>query len=318
MAQPSLADVHIDAALTDFSVAFFQDADKFVARQFSPVVPVGKQSDKYFIYDKAETLRTDAVKRAPGTEAAVRNYKLSTGNFFCDVYSIASDVSEQIRANSDPALDPEEDAAKLTMGDIMMRMEVDFAAAAFATSIWDTNVVGTTNFVKWNDPSSVPITDISTGIETIGDNTGFDPNVLLLGSNVWAKLRHHPDIIARLPDSSPRIATKDFLANLLDIEKVLVAKAVRNSAEEGATASIGRILGENALLAFVDPNPGLRSATAMRTFVWSGLLGSTDGIRTKRMDIAHKDAFPRVETDAAFDFKVTASELGYFFSDAVD
>ena len=176
MAQPSLADVHIDAALTDFSVAFFQDADKFVARQFSPVVPVGKQSDKYFIYDKAETLRTDAVKRAPGTEAAVRNYKLSTGNFFCDVYSIASDVSEQIRANSDPALDPEEDAAKLTMGDIMMRMEVDFAAAAFATSIWDTNVVGTTNFVKWNDPSSVPITDISTGIETIGDNTGFDPN----------------------------------------------------------------------------------------------------------------------------------------------
>lgn len=318
MAQPSLADVHVDAALTDFSVAFFQDAERFVARQFSPIVQSGKQSDKYFVYDKDETLRTDAVKRAPGTEAAVRNYKLSTDNFFCDVYSIASDVSEQIRANSDPQLDPEEDAAKLTMGDIMMRMEVDFAAAAFATGIWDTNVVGTTDFVKWSDPSSTPIEDIVTGVETVGDNTGFDPNSLLLGSNVWTKLRHHPDLVARLPDNAPRIATRDFLANLLDIDRVLVAKAVRNTAQEGVTASIGRILGENALLAFVDPNPGLRSATAMRTFVWSGLLGSTDGIRTKRMDIAHKDAFPRVETDAAFDFKITASELGYFFSDAVD
>ena len=135
---------------------------------------------------------------------------------------------------------------------------------------------------------------------------------------MWAKLRHHPDILARLPDNSPRIATRDFLANLLDLDRVLISRAVRNTAQEGVTASISRILGENALLAHVDPNPGLRSATAMRTFVWSGLLGSTDGIRTKRMDIAHKDAFPRVETDAAFDFKVTASELGYFFSDAVD
>ena len=86
---------------------------------------------------------------------------------------------------------------------------------------------------------------------------------------------------------------------------------------EGGTAAYSRILGANALLAYVDPSPGLKSPTAMRTFVWSGLLGSTDGIRTKRMEMPWKDAMPRVETDAAYDYKVTGSDLGYFFLTAV-
>jgi len=317
MAEPGLSDVHVDAALTDFSVAYFQGAENFVARSVAPIVPVGKQSDKYYVYTKAETLRSDAQKRAPNTEAPVRNYKLSTSQYFCDVYSIASDVSEQVRANADPALDVEEDAAQVCMNDIMIRMEQDFVTAAFAGSLWGTTVTGTTNFVKWSNASSTPIEDFATGIETVGAATGMNPNTLLLGSNTWRYLRHHPDIIARLPDNSPRIGTAGFLQNLLDLDRVIVAKGVYNSADEGATASYSRILGGHALLAYVDPNPGLKSPTAMRTFVWSGLLGATDGIRTKRMEMPWKDALPRVEVDAAYDFVITGSDLGYFFSTAV-
>lgn len=317
MAEPSLGDVHVDAALTDFSVGYFQNRDRFVARQFAPIVPSGKQSDKYYVYTKSETLRTDAQKRAPNTEAAVRTYKLSTDNFFCDVFSIASDVSEQIRANADPALDPEEDAAQICMDDMIIRMEVDFATAAFGTSIWGTDVTGGTNFTKWSDPASTPIEDFATGIDTVDAATGFEPNTLLMGAAVWRELRHHPDIIARLPDNAPRMATTAFLANLLDLDRVLIAKGIRNTAKEGATASYSRILGSHALLAHVNPSAGLKQATAMKTFVWSGLLGSTDGLRTKRLEMPWKDALPRVETDAAFDYKITGSDLGYFFSTAV-
>ena len=98
---------------------------------------------------------------------------------------------------------------------------------------------------------------------------------------------------------------------------MLIAKAIRNTADEGATGSYSRILGNHALLAYVDPNPGLRVPTAMRRFTWSGLTGSEDGLRTKRIPIPEKDALPRVETDAAYDYKVTGSDLGYFLSGAV-
>ena len=313
MAEPGLSDVHQDAALTDVSVAYFQDlGDAFVGGTFAPAAPVAKQSDKFYIYDKAETMRTDAQKRAPNTEAAVRSYTLSTDNYFCDVYSIAADVSEQIRANADPALDPEEDAARVTAQDIHLRMEIDFATAAFATGIWGTTVTGGTDFTQWDDPSSSPIEDVATALDTVETATGRTPNTLVLGAKVLnTGLKNHPDIIARLPDNAPRVTTTAFLASLFGVERVLIAKAIRNTAEEGATGSFSRILGNHALLAHVDPNPGLRSPTAMRRFTWSGLVGSEDGLRTKRLEMPWKDALPRVETDAAYDFKVTGSDLGY-------
>lgn len=316
MAEPSLGDVHVDQALTDWSVAYFQSSDRFIARRFSPTLGVSKQSNKYYVYTKADTLRSDAQKRAPGTEAAVRTFKLSTDTYFCDVYSIAYDVSEQVRANSDPAIDLERDAAEQNAQDMMIRMEIDFAAAAFVTGVWGTDVVGGTNFTKWSDPSSTPIEDIATGQDTL-DQTGFEANTLLITGDVWTELRHHPDIIARLPDNAPRITTPQFLANLLDIDNVWIARAVRNTAEEGATASYSRVMSDGALLAHINPNPGLKTPTAMRTMTWSGLVGSEDGMRTKRFEMPWKDAIPRVETDAAYDFKIVASDLGYFFSDAV-
>lgn len=319
MAEPGLADVHQDQALTDFTVAYFQDlAATSVGAQFSPAVPVGKQSNKFYIYDKSETMRTDAQKRAPNTEAVVRNYTLSTDSYFCDVYSIASDVSEQVRANADPALDVEEDAARVCAEDIRLRMEMDFATAAFAINIWGTDVVGITDFTQWDDPSSSPINDVATGMDTVEEETGRTPNVLVLGAKVLnTGLRNHPDIIARLPDNAPRVTTAAFLANLFGVEKVLIAKAIRNTAEEGIDGSYSRILGNHALLAYVDPNPGLRVPTAMRRFTWSGLTGSEDGLRTKRMEMPWKDALPRVETDSAYDYKVTGSDLGYFLSTCV-
>jgi len=318
MAEPGLTDVHVDTALTDFTVAYFQSDDSFVGGQFAPTVPVGKQSNKYYVYDKAESLRSDARTRAPNTESAVRNYTLTQDKYFCDVVSIASDVSEQIRANADPALDPEEDAAAICAQDITIKMENDFATAAFATSIWGTDVVGGTDFTKWSDASSTPIEDVSTGLNTVEEETGYTPNTLVLGAKVLnLGLRNHPDIIARLPDNAPRVVSTAALATMFGVERILIAKAIQNTADEGATASLSRILGNHVLLAHVDPNPGLRSPTAMRRFSWSGLTGMSEGVRTKRLEMPWKDALPRVETDAAYDFKVTGSDLGYFLSEAV-
>ena len=105
MPQPSLNDIHVDGALTDFSVATFQDAAGFAATNVFPIVNVPQRSGNYYVYTAAELLRSDAQKRSPGTESAVRNYKLSKDTYNCEVYSIAVDVSEQQTANADPVLD---------------------------------------------------------------------------------------------------------------------------------------------------------------------------------------------------------------------
>ena len=45
--QPTPQDVHVDAALTDFSVAYFQDEKNFVARQVFPIKAVQHMTNKY-------------------------------------------------------------------------------------------------------------------------------------------------------------------------------------------------------------------------------------------------------------------------------
>ena len=76
MPNPTISDLHIDSALTDLSIAFAQRSS-FNARLAFPVVPVMKQSNKFFTYDKVDWLRSDAGPRAPGAESPGGGWKIS-------------------------------------------------------------------------------------------------------------------------------------------------------------------------------------------------------------------------------------------------
>ena len=313
MPEPTLSDIHVDTALTDFSVAYWQDDDRFVAPSIFPTVNVQQRSNKYHVYTKNDLLRSDATKRAPGTESAVRTYKLSQDDYFCEVYSIAVDVSEQERANADPALDPEEDAARVTTQDIMILRDRLWGTAAFSTGIWATESTAT-----WNTSTGDVVGDIQTGIQTMLSETGYRPNTLVLGAQSWySGLWTSTQVLDRLPTNQAQIVSEGFIADLFGFEKVYVLGSVEFTGDEGTTGDPGFIHGDHALLAYVNPNAGLREATAGKTFNWSGLTGGGGGIRTKRLEIPHQDAMPRVETDTAFDFKVVATDLGYLIKDTV-
>ena len=92
MSQPTRSQVHVDAILTQMSVAYIQSSDEFIADKVFPNVPVGKQSDKYFKYNKDAFLRAQAERRSGATESAGGGFELSTDNYFCDQFSFHKDV----------------------------------------------------------------------------------------------------------------------------------------------------------------------------------------------------------------------------------
>ena len=313
MPQPTLNDIHVDPALTDFSVAYFQEPGKYIAPKIFPTVMVAQPSAKYFKYDKNELLRSDATKRGPSVESAVRQYKLSTELYNCERWSIAVDVAEEEPATADAALDPEQDAARVTTQDIRTRMDIEWGTAAFTTGIWGTETTAT-----WNTSSGDPIGDIAGGIQTMLTETGFRANTLVLGAQSWySGLWQNAAVVARLPNDAPKIVTTDFISNMFDIPNVFILESVQVTEDEGTTgATPAFIHADHALLAYVDPGAGLREPTAGKTFIWSGLVGGGEGIRTKRLENPLKSAV-RVETDSAFDFKVVATDLGVLFKDTV-
>ena len=112
MPQPTISDVHIDAILTNISVAYMQRAENMIADKVFPVVPVDKKSNKYFKYDKNDWFRDEAQRRAPGTESAGGGYNLSTDTYSADVWAFHKDVDDQTLANADTPLNPLREAAE--------------------------------------------------------------------------------------------------------------------------------------------------------------------------------------------------------------
>lgn len=309
MPQPTASDVHVDTVLTDFSVAYAQDPNNFVSRRVFPVRRVQHQSDKYRIFTKDFFFRSESALRAPGTRGATRGYEVSTTSYYCEVYDIGQNISEQVRANAD--YDVEEAAALVNMQDLMIREEILFGSAAFSTGIWATESTAT-----WNTSTGDIIGDITTAQKTVEEQTGRRANTLVLSADAWWDgLRNSTQIIDRLPNDSPRIVTEQFISNLFGIDRVFVSRGTRVTHEEGTTGTPDYIFGDHALVAYVEPNAGLMTPTAGVTFVWSGLVGSQDGFRVKRFDVPVEDAFPRIETGTAVDHKVTATDLGYLIKD---
>ena len=79
MPNPTQSDLHVNAPLTNVIVAYMQDKAQFIADKVFPRVPVQKQSDMYWKYSKSDWRRTDAQKRAPGTESPGVGWKRRHG-----------------------------------------------------------------------------------------------------------------------------------------------------------------------------------------------------------------------------------------------
>src|SRR5258708_3713867 len=85
MPQPTVLQVHVQAALTQIATAYIQDQRAYVADQVFPTVPVEFQADKYFVFSKDDFFRDEAVRRADATESAGGGLNLSTGTYAAEV-----------------------------------------------------------------------------------------------------------------------------------------------------------------------------------------------------------------------------------------
>ena len=314
MPQPTVSDVHVDAILTNMSVAYMQEAYAFVASRAFPQINVQKQSDKYFTYSQADFFRDQVQLRADGTQSAGTGYSLSTETYSAEVYALHKDIGDQVRANSDAPLDPDMDATRFLTQQMLIRQEVEWAAAAFTTGVWGTDATPGT---LWSAANSTPIADVEAGKNTVLTNTGYVPNTLIMSYKVFSALMDNADIVDRIKYTSQESVTEDLLARLFNVDRVLIMAGTYNTAAEGATASYSQVGDRDALLCYTPTNPGLMVPSAGYTMVWRGLaggIGTSSAISRFRMEAEKAD---RIEIEAAWDTKIVSSALGYFFSNPV-
>lgn len=322
MAQPTRSDVHVNRPLTNMSIAYIQRATAFVASRVFPVIPVMKQSDKYFQYTKDWWFRSGAAKRAPGTESAGGGFHVDNSpTFFADVWSFHQDISDQIRANADQPLDLDRDATLYVTQNMLLRRETVFAQKYLNSGVWTGSTTGSdidlSTGTQWDLTGSDPMQDIDNQKQHIGSQTGFLPNTLVVSPDIHYVLRNNAAVQDRIKYTQRGVVTGDILASLFGVDNYLVAEAVVNTADEGATGAF-QYLNKNAmLLVYANPAPSILQPSGGYIFAWKGLYGAgNEGTRIKTFRMEHLES-DRVEGDMAFDMHLTGADLGAFFYNVV-
>jgi acetone carboxylase gamma subunit len=324
---PTKSQAHIDRALTNMSVAYMQEESAFIADRVFPKIPVRKQSDVYFVYNKGDFFRDEARVRGGGTESVGGEYGVeAAAPYYCKVHAFHKDVNEQERANHDEPLNADQDATDFVTQKMLVRRETDWASKFFTTGVWTREIDGVDSTpgadesIKFDNDSSDPIRVITNEIVNMASQTGFKPNTLVMSPHVFYALKNHGDILERIKYTQKGIVTSDLLATLFEVDRVFVPWGVVNDAVQGADDEIDFIMGKHMLLCYVNPRPALKKPSAGYTFTWTGFQGSgAFGNRIVRlpMDMLGLGT-ERIEGEIAFDHKVISQDVGTFFKDIVD
>lgn len=292
-----------DPILTNLAIAYENPA--FVAESLFPTVPVAKESGQFFVLDPSrDRFRVYDDIRAPRARAALVEWATSKQNYLAEEHAIAAAVDDREKSQAIDPLQPEQEAVQSATDAIHMGRESEVAVLATTSGTYPgANVVALAGGARWDTATGDPVSDVETGKEKIRSVIGRRPNTLILPSAVYAKVRLNPTVTDRIKYTSLGVLTPALLSQLWDIENVVVADAVQNTAALGQTAVIGDIWGKNVVLAFVNKTPAVRSLSFGYTFSVG-----TERARRWREEAEHSDYY---EASQIRSTNVVANVAGY-------
>lgn len=184
--------------------------------------------------------------------------RLSTG-FLIEGHGLEGMVTKQDYANTLDPFNAERDEVMGLTTILWLEKEKALADTLTSTGTISQNVTlsGTD---QWSDKAnSKPLDDVQTGINTILDATGEEPNIGILDLKTYRALKYHPQLLDSLgfKYDRPGGLKQDELAMALGLDKIFFAEARYNSAKEGQTAVMAPVWGKHFVLAVAPPSAAI-------------------------------------------------------------
>ena len=320
--------------LTSMSMAYFADARDFVATQIFPILPVQLSSSYYYTFSKGDLAR-DNVQRKPqfGKVApALMGQDDQTYKCLVDQVIVGLDQLEQLdyaRSGAPGVADPRRAKVRFITEQLLLHLDRTFAEKFFKSGVWTNEWSGVQNgattanktTLKWNDANFDPVEFIDARKTEMKENTRRTPNRLALGAEVYNALKNHPAIKERVKytgtTANPARVTLDTLAALFDVEKVVKLEASYNASQQGAKEDMRFICDKNsALLCYATPTPTIDEASAGYIFTHD-MLGNGRYTAIDQYEGEKGTHTEFIEGLMSTDMKVTADDMGVFFTDLI-
>lgn len=304
--------MHIDALLSN--VAMNYRPAGMIADMVFPMVPVGKQSDYYAIFTRADALRIEETRRAPDTHANKITRSISSGTYFCDNYALSYPVTIEDKANADPIY--VQNLLNARVEYIMDKHSLDWENR-IAALVTNTSNVGSSAAVAsgWTDATnSDPMGNVLTAIDNVQDSTGLKPNSIVFGDAAWRNFRRHDDVRGLIFGNNngggyPNVAQ---VRDLLEIPNIHVGGAYKNTGNEAQAESIAQIWNDNVLIYYSAENPSTERPSFGYSFRWNA--PGLPNMQVERHPYDTRRKSEDVEVGYYQDEVVTGAEYGFLMT----
>lgn len=305
--------VHVDTLLSTVSV-MYANGD-YIGEQILPPVPVSKRSDKYAIYPKRERLAYPDDELGYRSQANELNQTRKFDNYSVDDYGFMSHLDMESVINQDAPLNEMLDLVEQINEGIAFRREKRIAPMITTASHYAGNTAAASTVWNTATTGGTIIADILGA--TSAQWRGFGPtrNIGVTTLAAWnGGIVNNPAIKGLFSNVREGLATKEAVARYFNLDDILVAEPREDTANEGQTASYGRIWSTNFFAVLrVAARPTTRSAHFGSTFRMNG-----DPTTTEWMDPAigkRGGLYSRVAVSE--DHKIIAGDTGFLITTVI-
>jgi hypothetical protein len=198
--------------------------------------------------------------------------QVSTDTYYAREHSLQIPVTDEERENVDSPLAPDRDATEMVTSKIMLGREVAIKTLVTTTANYgsglSTTLAGAAQWNSANYATSDPISDLRAGKVAVHARIFQEPNTLVVPYQVMSALEDHPDFLERVKYSERAIFSPELLSAILGFSSVVVPGVGFNSANPGATPTLGYLWGKDVIMAWVPARAGLKIPAFGYEFTW--------------------------------------------------
>jgi hypothetical protein len=305
----------LDSVLTAIAIAYRNPMTSYIADLVLPRVPVGAEEFRYLKHTLADGFTVPDTRIGRKSEPNQVDFSATEVTAKTTDYGLDDLVPQQDIDAAPPNYNPLGRAIEGVTDLILLDREIRAAGLVFnAANYAAANKVTLSGTSQWSDPASDPIAAVMEAMDTMV----IRPTHLVLGRAVWTKLRRHAKVVETVlatgaGSNAVGQVAREQVAEVLELQGILVGEGWVNSAKKGQAASLARVWGKHASLACINPqadtNRGMTFGLTAQfgTRIAGQIPEPKKGLRGSTLVRAGESV---VEL-------LTANDLGYLFTNAV-
>lgn len=306
------ASVHVDALMSEFSVRFTNEA--YIGKYLMPEVPVEKQSNFYGVWNIRDQLNypNDAIGPRGDVKELSSSVDLSN-SYFAGEHGLKEYVDLSTIDNADAPLQPLMHATFKVNDAIEFNEEKTIIDVMTATASYGSNYLAIPVGSEWNSAGGGnPVLNIQTAVASVLPGPGPTRKLGFCSFPVYQALARHPQIRDLHKYTNAGLMPPTYLAQLFDLDALLVGKAWKDTANPNVALSLNRLWPNVFGVVNVMTAPMKDSYSFGSTFRWGPKFSEVyfDRTRGRRGGYVTK-------TSIAYVPKVTAAYAGYLLTNCL-